>query len=74
MGQVEGSSHAKNQPDSFSRFDRTPTFDRHMQTQGHSYSTRAVKMALVARFDFGPQSVCSLAISARGCFRGLGLV
>ena len=29
---VEGSSRAKNQLDSFSRFDRTPTCDRHTDT------------------------------------------
>jgi len=32
---VEGSSHAKNQLDSFSRSDRTPTCDG--QTQAHGY-------------------------------------
>jgi len=36
---VEGSSHAKNQLDSFSRFSRTPTCDRQTdrQTQAHGY-------------------------------------
>ena len=33
------SSHAKNQLDSSSSFDRTPTWDRHGQTHGHRYST-----------------------------------
>jgi len=35
VGWVEGSSHAKNQLDSFSRFDRTPTSDRQPRTQAH---------------------------------------
>ena len=32
---MEGSSHAKNQPELFSRFSRTPTCDKHRQTQAH---------------------------------------
>ena len=32
---VERSTHAKNQPDSFSCFDRTPTCHRQTQTDGH---------------------------------------
>ena len=35
VGRVQGSSHAKNQLDSFSRFDRTPTCDRRIDTDGH---------------------------------------
>jgi len=37
VGRVEGSSHAENQLDSFSRFDRTPTCEGQtdMQTQAH---------------------------------------
>jgi len=31
---MEGSSHAKNQLDSFSRFDRTLTCDRRTDTEG----------------------------------------
>ena len=33
---VQGSSHAKNQLDSFSRFDSTPTCGRQTRTQDHS--------------------------------------
>ena len=35
VGMVEGSYHAKNQLDSFIRFDRTPTCDRQTDTDGH---------------------------------------
>jgi len=33
---MEGSSHTKNQLDSFSRFDRTPTCDEQKQTDGQT--------------------------------------
>ena len=35
VGQVKGSSRAKNQPDLFSRFDRTPTCERQTQRDRH---------------------------------------
>jgi len=38
---VEGISHAKNQLDSFSRFDRTPTCDRHRHRHGHRHRPTA---------------------------------
>ena len=46
---VEGSSHTKNQLDSFSRFDRTPTCDRQTQTVGH----RAMASARASKASCG---------------------
>ena len=39
LGRIAGSSHAKNQLDSFSRFDRTPTCDRQTDRQRPMAST-----------------------------------
>ena len=41
VGLVEGSSLSRNQLDSFSRFDRTPTWDGQTQTHSHSWYPRA---------------------------------
>jgi len=44
----EGSSHAQNQLDSFSRFDRTPTCDRQTDTDGQTQGRIASRRASTA--------------------------
>jgi len=48
VGQVEGSSRAKNQLDTFSRLDRTPTCDRQTERQTDRHRAVASTRASIA--------------------------